>query len=79
MLQSQIVPLALCSMIMPATAQSASINVLRTSGSSAYNANITELSGEATSFDPDGDGALSWNLHFWDTSVNAAPTLGFGA
>ena len=44
----------------------APINVLWTSGTDAYNANIRQLATQAATFDPDGDGALDWNLTLWD-------------
>ncbi|MEM9344098.1 MAG: VPLPA-CTERM sorting domain-containing protein [Pseudomonadota bacterium] len=62
----------------PMGANAASIDVLWTSGSAAYNNNITELAGEASAFDPAGDGNLDWNLTFWDASTGAAPVGGFG-
>jgi hypothetical protein len=51
------------------TAHATSIDVLWTSGTAAYNADITTLASEAGSFDPDGDGALDWNLTLWDGSA----------
>ena len=63
----------------PGHLHASAINVLWTSGTSTYNANIEELATEATTFDPNGDGALSWNLTLWDASTGTAPTGGFGA
>jgi len=47
----------------------ASIDVLWTSGTTNYNTDIQTLAGAAGSFDPDGDGALTWNLTLWDGSA----------
>jgi hypothetical protein len=62
-------PLALVgALVMPSIGQATTIDVLWTSGSTNYNANVTELAGEAPGYDPLGDGSLSWNVSFWDGS-----------
>ncbi|MEM6638028.1 MAG: VPLPA-CTERM sorting domain-containing protein [Pseudomonadota bacterium] len=48
------------------TATAASIDVLWTSGGSTYNTRIQEVADAAPGYDPDGNGALNWNLVFWD-------------
>ncbi|MGZ2256152.1 VPLPA-CTERM sorting domain-containing protein [Roseobacter sp. A03A-229] len=52
--------------LLPLTAQAVTIDVLWTSGVASHNAGISTLAANAGSFDPDGDGALDWNLTFWD-------------
>lgn len=59
----------LVAMFMPSFVGATTINVLWTSGSAIYNANITELSTEASTHDPDENGKLDWNLTFWDGSA----------
>ena len=49
-----------------AMAQATSIDVLWTAGDTGYNADITTLATGADTYDPNGDGALSWNLTLWD-------------
>ena len=56
-------------------AAAATINVLWTSGTSAYNTSIAGVAAAAPGFDPDGDGSNDWNLTFWDESVGAAPSF----
>lgn len=65
--------------IVPTVGHSSTINVLWTSGTTAYNNNITELAGEAATFDPASDGSLSWSLSLWDASTGTGPTGGFNA
>lgn len=50
-------------------AEATSINVLWTQGDAAYNADIQTLASGADTYDPDGDGSLSWNLTLWDGSA----------
>ena len=47
------------------TASAASIDVLWYGQSSNYDANIASFAAGVSSFDPAGDGSLSWNLTFW--------------
>lgn len=47
-------------------ASAATIEVLWTSGTAAYDSAITSLAAGAGSYDPDGDGSLDWNLTLWD-------------
>ncbi len=66
-------------LMVPSAVLAAPINVLWTSGSTAYNANIQELATEAATFDPKGDGNLTWNLTLWDASTGSGPAGGFSA
>lgn len=52
--------------LVPSASQSATIDVLWLTGDDGYNAGISELADSAGSFDPLGDGALDWDLTFWD-------------
>lgn len=70
---SKLVVAGIATVLLTPMVNAATIDVLWTSGSAAYNDNIVELAGEASTFDPDGDGALDWNLDFWDASGGAAP------
>lgn len=67
------------SLLIPTGAQASTISVLWTSGTTTYNDNISELATEASSFDPDGDGGLNWDLTFWDASAGTGPAGGFGS
>lgn len=63
--------------VSPNVASASSIDVLWTSGSAGYNSSIAALgagqSDDAVSYDPNGDGSLSWNITFW----NAGDTIDF--
>ncbi len=61
--------------LIPAPALCSAIDVLWLSGSPAYNANVVELARTAPTYDPDGDGALSWNLTLWNYSADPTPTF----
>ncbi|MEM6374735.1 MAG: VPLPA-CTERM sorting domain-containing protein [Pseudomonadota bacterium] len=57
---------AVIALTMAASAANAStIDVLWTSGNSAYDTDIQTLASQAATFDPNSDGALSWNLKLW--------------
>jgi hypothetical protein len=58
-----------------AAAQATTIKVLWTSGTPTYNANISELASEAATFDPAGNGKLTWDLNFWNANGGAAPVF----
>ncbi len=49
------------------------IDVLWVSGSPVYNANVVDFAETARTYDPDGNGALEWNLSFWDHAAMPSP------
>lgn len=55
-------------------AHSATINVLWYGQGSAYNTQMTNLAAGAASYDPAGDGSLSWNFTLWNSS-DPTPTF----
>ncbi|MEL6678938.1 MAG: VPLPA-CTERM sorting domain-containing protein [Pseudomonadota bacterium] len=55
---------ALAALATPLSA--ATIDVLWTSGTFTYNNNIQNVANAAATYDPAGDGALTWNLTMWD-------------
>ncbi|MEM9511716.1 MAG: PEP-CTERM sorting domain-containing protein [Cyanobacteria bacterium P01_E01_bin.48] len=55
-------------------AMAASIDVLWYSQGTNYNSQISTLAAGAGTYDPDGDGALDWNLSFFDP-LGPAPTF----
>lgn len=64
--------IAVSSFAIFSTQASASIiDVLWASGTNNYNQQITSLgaggSSDASTYDPDGDGSLSWNIDFWSS------------
>lgn len=56
-----------------ATVNAAPINVLWTSGSERYNANVQELASEAPTFDPGSNGSNTWSLTLWDYTIDPSP------
>jgi hypothetical protein len=56
-------------------APAATIDVLWTSGSAIYNANVIEIAAAAPGHDPAGDGATAWRLAFWDPGRDRLPDL----
>ncbi|MEM1236505.1 MAG: VPLPA-CTERM sorting domain-containing protein [Pseudomonadota bacterium] len=63
-LRSTMLAAPLVALSLPAT--SATIDVLWLSGNTDYNDDIETLAGEAPTFDPSSDGALTWDLTFWN-------------
>lgn len=73
----------------PSIGLATTIDVLWYGGSDSYNSDMTALASGAGSWDPLGDGALDWNLTFWnagddpdffayDVLVIGSPDDGFG-
>ena len=54
------------------TANAASLKVLW-HGYSSHNTNILELADRASTFDPEGDGSLDWNLTIWNSQEDPTP------
>ncbi|QJF51339.1 VPLPA-CTERM sorting domain-containing protein [Roseobacter ponti] len=68
MSELKILAAAACTFLIsiPVAGHTATIDVLWTSGTDAYDASMQSVADRAATYDPDGDGALSWNLTFWD-------------
>jgi len=58
--------LIVVTLVAPFAANAADINVLWTSGTDDYNTSMQSVADRAATYDPASDGALSWNLTFWD-------------
>jgi hypothetical protein len=54
---------------------SSEIDVLWLSGSPVYNANVVAFAETAATYDPAGDGALPWNLDFWEFAFAPSPAF----
>ncbi|MGV1100527.1 PEP-CTERM sorting domain-containing protein [Thiovibrio sp. JS02] len=53
-------------LVLAGASQAGAIEVLWYGGSSSYNTSMAGLSGVAATYDPWGDGNLSWNMSFWN-------------
>lgn len=62
----------------PSLTSATTIDILWTSGSGSYDTDMSALgagqSDDAASYDPDGDGSLSWDIDFWSAT---SPTPDF--